>query len=157
LSTPDKARAAILIRDFGGKGEQKFIMDGQSEAHEGRESTAAQAEGDDSTQPLYLPLINGHIIRLLELQPGAQNDPVVIRLFLVELEHAPDYEALSYVWGDTKTTLPIICNGRPFNVTARAQPPRRVHEYHISACKKGVSLHGSGSRWRCPRRCRPTQ
>lgn len=91
---------------------------GQSEAHEGgRDTTAPRTEGDDSTQPLYLPLIDGHIIRLLELQPGAQNDPVVIRLFLVELEHAPDYDALSYVWGDTKTTLPITCNGRPFGVT----------------------------------------
>jgi hypothetical protein len=49
-----------------------MMESGQSEAHEeGRDTTAPQTEGDDSTQPLYLPLIDGHIFRLLELQPGA--------------------------------------------------------------------------------------
>jgi hypothetical protein len=72
LSTPEKAGAARLIRDFGGKGEGKFMMEsGQSEAYEeGRDTTAPQTEGDDSTQPPYLSLIDGHIIRLSELQPG---------------------------------------------------------------------------------------
>jgi hypothetical protein len=66
----------------------------------------------DSGQPLYLPLIDGHIIRLIELQPGEPDDQVQLRLLVVELEFAPDYEAISYVWGDPNDTARIQCNGR---------------------------------------------
>jgi hypothetical protein len=68
-------------------------------------------------QPLYFPLLEGQIIRLIELAPGAWNDPVSIRLFITELHHAPEYDALSYVWGDASKTVPINCNGRKLNVT----------------------------------------
>ena len=68
-------------------------------------------------QPLYFPLIEAQVIRLVELAPGAPSDPVVIRLFITELEHHPEYEALSYVWGDPKSTVPILCNGRTFDIT----------------------------------------
>ncbi|KAH0558888.1 hypothetical protein GP486_004482 [Trichoglossum hirsutum] len=70
-----------------------------------------------SNQPLYLPLLESHVIRLLHLEPGAPDDPVVLRLALVELEHAPDYEAISYVWGSPTITKRITCNGRPLDVT----------------------------------------
>jgi hypothetical protein len=70
-----------------------------------------------SNQPLYLPLGEAEIIRLVELAPGAHNDPVVVRLFIVELEHAPEYEAISYAWGDPENTMPIFCNGRELGVT----------------------------------------
>jgi hypothetical protein len=68
-------------------------------------------------QPLYFPLLEGRVIRLIELIPGAWNDPVSIRLFVTELEHAPEYDAISYVWGDPSKTVPITCNGRKLNVT----------------------------------------
>jgi hypothetical protein len=68
-------------------------------------------------QPLYFPLLEGHVIRLIELIPGAWNDPVSIRLFITELQHAPEYDAISYVWGDSSNTVPITCNGRKLNVT----------------------------------------
>jgi len=68
-------------------------------------------------QPLYFPLLEGRIIRLVELIPGAWNDPISTRLFITELEHAPEYDAISYVWGDPSKTVPISCNGRMLNVT----------------------------------------
>jgi hypothetical protein len=71
----------------------------------------------DSNQPLYLPLINGQLIRLIELLPGVWNDKIKIRLIVSELQQAPDYDAISYVWGDTKDRVPITCNGREMNVT----------------------------------------
>jgi hypothetical protein len=71
----------------------------------------------ESPQPLYLPLVEAQIIRLVELKPGDQNDPIILRLFVAELEHAPEYEAISYVWGDPKNTLPVLCNGRRLDIT----------------------------------------
>jgi hypothetical protein len=70
-----------------------------------------------SHQTLYFPLLEAQVIRLLELSPGAWNDPVSIRLFIAELQHTPEYEAISYVWGDPSKTVPILCNGRKLNVT----------------------------------------
>jgi hypothetical protein len=77
--------------------------------------SSSQHVGSD--QPLYLPLLDGHVVRLLHLEPGAPDDPVVLRLALVELEHAPDYEAISYVWGNSAITRPIMCNGRRLDIT----------------------------------------
>lgn len=34
------------------------------------------------------------------LQPGHGSAPLVCRIFIVTLENAPQYEALSYTWGD---------------------------------------------------------
>ncbi|KAK3363131.1 heterokaryon incompatibility protein-domain-containing protein [Lasiosphaeria hispida] len=70
-----------------------------------------------ASQPLYLPLVQGQVIRLIELQPGTWNDAVSIRLFITELGYAPEYDAISYVWGDGSNTVPILCNGRRFDVT----------------------------------------
>lgn len=79
------------------------------------EDDSAKSPGSD--QPLYLELLEHHIIRLLELEPGAPNDPVVLRLFVVELEHAPEFDAISYVWGSEKNRMPVTCNGRHLDVT----------------------------------------
>ncbi|PVH96922.1 HET-domain-containing protein [Periconia macrospinosa] len=68
-------------------------------------------------QPLYFPLLEGQVIRLIELSPGAWNDPISIRLLIAELHNAPEYDALSYVWGNPANTVPISCNGREFQVT----------------------------------------
>jgi len=81
----------------------------------GPEGVAFLPFGTD--QPLYLPLIQGQIIRLLELKPGAWDDPVSARLFIAELQHAPEYDAISYVWGDVSKTVPMICNGRTLHIT----------------------------------------
>jgi hypothetical protein len=85
-------------------------------------------------QYLYLPLLEGKVIRLVELLPGAGNEPVSLRLLIAELGHHPDYEAISYVWGDARQTTPVLCNGRPFNIT--------------------ISLDAVFKRVRCPDRSR---
>lgn len=70
-----------------------------------------------AAQPLYFPLLKEKVIRLIEVEPGAWNDSVSIRLFVAELQHAPEYDALSYVWGDPKERVDIKCNGRALSVT----------------------------------------
>lgn len=51
--------------------------------------------------PRYSPLQDGRI-RLLELAPTTEeNSPIACKLSTVSPSQSPDYEALSYVWGDT--------------------------------------------------------
>ncbi|KAI0014170.1 heterokaryon incompatibility protein-domain-containing protein [Xylariaceae sp. FL0662B] len=45
--------------------------------------------------------------RLLELQPGEPDDPLIVRLFTTSLNERPEYEALSYTWGDTALTKQV--------------------------------------------------
>lgn len=68
----------------------------------------------------YNNLKKNHI-RLLELQPGNREDPVVCRFQTVDLLAYDDigaeasiqgferYEAISYVWGDTCHTVQVDC------------------------------------------------
>ncbi|KAK5079469.1 hypothetical protein LTR70_009424 [Exophiala xenobiotica] len=70
------------------------------------------------TLPMYLELVKAHIIRLVELRPAESGDKIDIRLHIHELEHAPSYEAISYVWGVSPGLVPITCNGKPFSITA---------------------------------------
>jgi hypothetical protein len=81
------------------------------------EAAVKSSQAVGSNQPLYFPLVEAQIIRLVELAPGARDAPVVIRLFITELEHHPEYDAISYVWGNPEDTLPVLCNGRSFDIT----------------------------------------
>lgn len=48
-------------------------------------------------------------IRLLHLPPGGEDDEFHCTLSIVSLDDKPQYEALSYVWGeDLEDTLPIL-------------------------------------------------
>ncbi|KAN0094266.1 HET domain containing protein [Hyaloscypha variabilis] len=56
-------------------------------------------------------------IRLLELLPGTEQDDITCNILLVSLNDFPIYEALSYCWGDTSTTVPIEIKEGTFEVT----------------------------------------
>jgi hypothetical protein len=71
-----------------------------------------------NAQELYSPLPEGRYIRLLELAPGNRKDPRVVRMFVVALSEAPNYAALSYVWGAPGETTDVVCNGLRIVVTA---------------------------------------
>ncbi|KAE9378498.1 HET-domain-containing protein [Stipitochalara longipes BDJ] len=61
----------------------------------------------------YTSLKTATCIRVLELQPGEKWEPVKCQLFCVEREQAPQFEALSYVWGDRAKDVWIGCgNGK---------------------------------------------
>ncbi|KAK8106967.1 HET-domain-containing protein [Apiospora kogelbergensis] len=66
----------------------------------------------------YKPLSKPNDIRLLDILPGAAEEPPSISLRAVNLSDDPDFEALSYVWGDVKKTKEILCNGHLVRVTA---------------------------------------
>lgn len=64
------------------------------------------------------PSPQAHIIRLIELQPGGTNDPLVAVLSTHELESAPYFEAISYVWGHKHSPKPLRCNQKNLKITA---------------------------------------
>lgn len=83
--------------------------------------------------PMYLELIRGNIIRLIELLPGDPDDEVEIRLHIHELQYAPSYETISYVWGSSLRSNRIECNGKEFYVTASLDAAfRRIRLYDRS-------------------------
>lgn len=54
-------------------------------------------------------------VRLLELQPGARGDKIRCILSIVRLSETPEYEALSYVWGNKDETFDVFLNGQTFS------------------------------------------
>jgi hypothetical protein len=60
---------------------------------------------------LYEPLIAEGEIRVLELGPSSDDGLVRCVLRHVHLSDAPEYEAVSYCWGNPQDTVPIECNG----------------------------------------------
>jgi hypothetical protein len=64
------------------------------------------------TPPLkyqYRPLPSPNSVRLIELLPGKDLDPISCSLRTVNLEDAQPFEALSYVWGLTGDRRAIFC------------------------------------------------
>ena len=65
----------------------------------------------------YTPLTAPRTIRLLELRPSKDSDPVEVSLIAKPLSNAPAFEALSYCWGDPRGRREVICNGCPLSIT----------------------------------------
>lgn len=56
-------------------------------------------------------------IRLLDLHPGIDGDPIRCTVRHVRLCQKPEYAAVSYVWGDPEDVIQIICNDSLVMVT----------------------------------------
>ena len=65
----------------------------------------------------YNPLPSEKFIKLLELYPGQANDNIDCTLLQTELENAPKYKAISYVWGDPANKVDILCDGKIIMIT----------------------------------------
>ena len=83
----------------------------------GQRSSTLTAER--SPGALYPTQLISSAIRLLNICPGGENDPIHITLTTWDLGSAsmPAYHALSYVWGDINDTATISCNGFPTQIT----------------------------------------
>lgn len=73
-------------------------------------------DSDATAQDVYSTL---HVneIRTLLLAPGPKGSPIVCEMQVISSPRAGQYEALSYVWGDSVKSSPISCNGFGFAVT----------------------------------------
>lgn len=65
---------------------------------------------------IYEALPTETSFRVIELLPGTEDDPISYMLHLADLNEPPKYEALSYVWGDSESTEPTMCNGKQVNI-----------------------------------------
>lgn len=54
--------------------------------------------------------------RLIQLKSGKASESVQIELNMYGLLDAPDYDALSYTWGNPEKLHQIFCNGLPMRV-----------------------------------------
>ncbi|KAL6705448.1 hypothetical protein ACN47E_006713 [Coniothyrium glycines] len=77
-------------------------------------------------------LLSGRKIRLLSLCPADNVEvPLQCECHVFDLDNAPPFESLSYVWGTQESTVIISCNGAPLRVRsalANALSRLRLHE-----------------------------
>jgi hypothetical protein len=79
-------------------------------------------DSDGIEQYRYEPLRSPSHIRILELEPGDHAVPLRCSLVQVDLQDRPQFEALSYAWGDASDLKTIECNGKELMIT------RSLHE-----------------------------
>jgi hypothetical protein len=67
---------------------------------------------------MYTKLPNSRSFRLLYVAPGQAEEVIRVNLLVVEdLNKAPEFEALSYVWGTPKDPADILCDDEVTSVT----------------------------------------
>ena len=65
----------------------------------------------------YQPLISGdHRIRLVKLDEGEKTGEITCSVIQCPLSAAPEYEAVSYCWGDPRDQTQVVCDGKILNV-----------------------------------------
>jgi hypothetical protein len=80
----------------------------------------------------YQPLESANSLRLLVIHPGIE-EPLKCHLEHHKLQHLPDFEALSYVWGNSEYICPVICEDQSilltrslYNFLVRIRLPEQV-------------------------------
>src|SRR5271163_4471548 len=63
------------------------------------------------TMPLFVPLSTPRCTRLMRIHPGSFEDDIHADLFEINLNKPPEYEALSYTWGNETGLEPVYING----------------------------------------------
>lgn len=96
------------ISDFKMTTSDECRPDPPSPTNQRNVAGAAQVSTEDSRYP-GKTLEDDNSIRLIEILPGNDDEPVRCALFNVRLEDStrPEYEALSYYWGDPKSRREI--------------------------------------------------
>ncbi|KAF2446168.1 HET-domain-containing protein, partial [Karstenula rhodostoma CBS 690.94] len=95
-------------------GEANFEHDeaiSQLEGEPTRRHSAVRIRHPPKTLPnfIYEPLSFPTSIRILELLPGNKQDYIQCRLYETTFDQKPQYEALSYIWGDSADKSQIVC------------------------------------------------
>lgn len=89
--------------------------------------------------------LRGRNIRLLRLELDTYKAPIRCHLVEASLDNLPPYEALSYVWGDSEITEPIVCNGQTFHATKNLVRALRRIRLGISPPETEAAGHDSES------------
>lgn len=73
----------------------------------------------------YDPLPPGECIRYLVLEPAKDQEPLVCNLHAAPLTEIPYFEAISYVWGNSKKVAQVSCAGQNIRITANLRDALR--------------------------------
>ena len=65
----------------------------------------------------YKELPNDSSFRVLELLPGELDESISCRLHVADWTNPPDYEAISYAWGNSSDTFPANCDGKLLDIS----------------------------------------
>ncbi|CZR49862.1 uncharacterized protein FPRO_16069 [Fusarium proliferatum ET1] len=103
-----------------------------------------------SPAEVYKPLSSSSSFRLLELLPSSnRTDPLVGRLVDSDITFQPDYEALSYVWGDMTPVRYINLGDQDMSITPNLhsalihlRSPDTVRTLWVDALCINQSVHG---------------
>ncbi|RKL23229.1 hypothetical protein BFJ68_g1435 [Fusarium oxysporum] len=103
-----------------------------------------------SSADVYQPLSSSSSFRLLELLPSSnRTDPLVGRLVDSDITFQPDYEALSYVWGDITPVRYINLGDQDISITPNLhsalihlRSPDTVRTLWVDALCINQSVHG---------------
>jgi hypothetical protein len=72
------------------------------------------------------------VFRYLALRSGREEDLLACRLHTVHIQDAPQYEAISYVWGSNNLDHPIVCNDTELHITRNlSMVLRRLRHPHV--------------------------
>jgi len=66
---------------------------------------------------MYKQLASPTTIRVLHIHPAPETDPLTCSLEHCDLDNDPEYEAISYVWGNSELTCSLICDLNVIPVT----------------------------------------
>jgi hypothetical protein len=66
---------------------------------------------------VYAPLLHKTSFRVMRLLPGIESSKIEMELLVADWSAPPEYEAISYVWGDPNNTVSCFCDGKQFQIT----------------------------------------
>jgi hypothetical protein len=71
--------------------------------------------------PIYKPLDRPQMTRVLDIMPGTGSHQIACSIRTINLSHCPNYEALSYCWGDPEPSSAVLIEGQPVYI------PKNLH------------------------------
>ncbi|KAI1380401.1 heterokaryon incompatibility protein-domain-containing protein [Hypoxylon crocopeplum] len=92
-------------------------------------------------------------IRLLSIVPGFASETINCSLTVIhDMDQAPTYDAISYVWGNERSEEPITCNGQRMQVTKNLIEAMRYLRPlpqwdSVTTWSKKHALHSSRNVW----------
>jgi len=79
---------------------------------------------------VYRSLVSDSSLRVLEVLCAKQSEEISVLLHHVDWVDNPQYEAISYVWGDPTVKVPIPCQGKVLEVTPNLKEALLQFRYH---------------------------
>ncbi|KAH7317181.1 heterokaryon incompatibility protein-domain-containing protein [Stachybotrys elegans] len=135
------------------KRQQQMLENRQGVPHVAHEFDALKSPlvfKSTSAAAVYRPLAGSSSLRLVQLQPSSSRTaPLVGCLIDSDITFKPDYEALSYVWGELAPAMDIILDGEEVPITPNLysalihlRSEREVRTLWVDALCISQSNHG---------------